>query len=94
MTRDEVQPRAVGIIDAISRATCTAATVQTLEQLFNADFNRGSALSKQSTNSRRPQTQKANLRASKPQGNNTRKQPRVTVLEDYEDISAPHLPRE
>ena len=94
MTRDEVLPRAVGIIDAISRATCTAATVRSLEQLLNGDFNQGSALSKQSTNSRRPQTQKANLRAAKPQGNNARKQPRVTVLEDHEDSSAHHLPRE
>ena len=94
MTRDEVPPRAVSIIDAISRATCTAATVHALGQLLNGEVNRGPTLSKQSTSCRRPQTQKTHLRASKPQGNKARKQPPVTVLEDREDGRAIHSSRE
>lgn len=94
MTRSELPPQAVNIVDAISRATCTATTVQTLGQILDSDGSRTSALAKQLTNTRRPHAQKTALRVSKPVGNITRKQPPVSVLEDPEDAAPLQTSRE
>ena len=91
MTRSELPPRAVNIVDAVSRATCTDVTVKTLEQIFDFDGSRTSVKAKQSTDARRPQ---ATLRVSRPTGHKTRKQPPVTVLEDPTDAAPLETSRE
>ena len=82
MTNNDIPPQAVSIVDAVLRATCTAATVQALQQLLDSNGSRVPVSVKHSPESRRPQAQKTTLRASKATGSRRRKQPPVTVLED------------
>ena len=86
MTSDELPPQAVSIKRAVSEGTCTAATVEALEQIYRNSQNRKPPLATRIASTRRPQTQTANIEASKARGRKPRKQAPITVLEDHEDI--------
>ena len=87
MTSDELPPQAVSIKCALSKGTCTAATVEALEQIHHNNQDRRPALATRLAGTRRPRTQTANVGASKAGGRKPRKQALIAVLEDHEDVS-------
>ena len=85
MTSDELPPQAVSIKRAVSKGTCTAATVEALEQIHHNNQNRRPASAVRIASTRRTQAQKANIGASKARGKKLRTQAPIAVLEDQED---------
>ena len=85
MTSGELPPQAESIKRAVSKGTCTAATVEALEQIHHNNQDRRPAVATRTANTRRTQTQAANVGASKARGKKSRKEVPIAVLEDHED---------
>lgn len=85
MTSGELPPQAVSIKRAVSEGTCTTATAEALEQIHHNNQDRRPALATRIAGTRRPQTQTANVGASKARGKKPRKQAPIAVPEDHED---------
>ena len=85
MTSDELPPLAVSIKRAVSKGTCTATTVEALEQIYHNSQDWRPVLATRIASTRRPQAQSANVGASKPREKKPRKQVPIAVLEDHED---------